>query len=42
MREWEMKEDRDVSWWHCGRAGYWEDEDVYCSKCQVKLEEVKA
>jgi hypothetical protein len=40
MNEWELKEDSDVSWWHCGRAGYWEDEDVYCSKCQVKLQEV--
>ena len=34
---WELKEEMDISWWHCGRAGYWQDEDVYCSKCQTKL-----
>ena len=40
MSKWELKEDSDVSWWHCGRAGYWEGDDVYCSKCQTKLQEV--
>ena len=40
MSKWELKEDSDVSWWHCGRSGYWEGQDVYCSKCQTKLEEV--
>jgi hypothetical protein len=40
MNKWELKEDSDVSWWHCDRAGYWEGQDVYCSKCQTKLEEV--
>ena len=39
---WEMKEDSDISWWHCGRAGYWEGDDVYCSKCQTKMQEVTA
>jgi hypothetical protein len=40
MSKWELKEDSDISWWHCGRSGYWEGQDVYCSKCQTKLEEV--
>ena len=40
MSKWEMKENSDVSWWHCSRPGYWEGDDVYCSKCQNKLEEV--
>jgi hypothetical protein len=35
--KWELKENQDISWWHCGRAGYWEGDDVYCSKCQNKL-----
>jgi len=39
MSKWELKEDSDVSWWHCGRPSYWESEEVYCSKCQTKLEE---
>lgn len=39
MSKWELKEDSEVSWWHCGRAGYWEGQEVYCSKCQTKLEE---
>lgn len=38
MSAWELKEDSEVSWWHCGRAGYWEGQEVYCSKCQTKLE----
>jgi len=36
MSEWEMI-DGDVSWQHCGRPAYWEDDDVYCSKCQEML-----
>jgi hypothetical protein len=40
MSKWELKEDQDISWWHCDRAGYWEGDDVYCSKCQNKLDEV--
>jgi hypothetical protein len=40
MSKWELKDDSEVSWWHCDRAGYWEGQDVYCSKCQTKLEEV--
>ena len=39
MSGWKMVETADVSWWHCDRPGYWEAEDVYCSKCQAKLEE---
>jgi hypothetical protein len=39
MSNWELKDDQDISWWHCGRPGYWEDDEVYCSKCQAKLED---
>jgi hypothetical protein len=27
----------DISFQHCGRPAYWENEDVYCSKCQTKM-----
>jgi len=36
MSEWEMI-DGDVSWQHCGRPAYWEDDEVYCFKCQVMM-----
>jgi hypothetical protein len=36
---WESKEDAEISFWHCGRPAYWEDDDVYCSKCQTKMED---
>lgn len=42
---WEFHEDADVSFWHCGRPGYWEyseetgEEEVFCSKCQTMLVE---
>ena len=39
MSNWEFKDDQDISWWHCNRPAYWENDDVYCSKCQEKLEE---
>jgi hypothetical protein len=34
---WVLREDQDISWWHCDRAGYWEGDNVYCSKCQDML-----
>ena len=34
--EWKMI-DGDVSWQHSGRPAYWEDDEVYCSECQVML-----
>ena len=36
VKEWEIREDKDISFWHCGRPGYWEGDDIYCSKCQVR------
>jgi hypothetical protein len=41
MKGWVTYEDREISFWHCDRAGYWEGQEVYCSKCQTKLEEPK-
>ena len=40
MNGWQVREEMDISFWHCDRAGYWEGEDVFCSKCQTKLEEI--
>lgn len=28
---------KDISFEHCGRPAYWEEGEVYCSKCQIKL-----
>ena len=36
---WVMREALDISWEHCGRPAYWEDDKVYCSKCQTSLDE---
>jgi hypothetical protein len=35
---WERNEQADISFWHCGQPAYWEGDDVYCSKCQEKME----
>ena len=35
---WELI-DGDVSFAHCGRPAYWENYEVYCSKCQTQLKE---
>lgn len=37
MNGWVLTPDKDVSWEHCGRPAYWEDGEVYCSKCQTQL-----
>lgn len=37
MSSWFFYEERDISWWHCDRPGYWENGEVYCSKCQEAL-----
>ena len=36
---WELKEEMDISWWHHGSPAYWENDEVYCSKCQERLGE---
>lgn len=36
---WIMTEHKDISFEHCGVPAYWEGDDVYCSKCQEKLED---
>ena len=38
MNEWVLHVGADVSWWHCDRIGYWEDDEIYCSKCQTRLD----
>lgn len=37
MSGWVLHVGADNSWWHCDRAGYWEDDEIYCSKCQTPL-----
>lgn len=39
MTNWVHTEEKDVSFEHCGIPAYWQDDEVYCSKCQEKLEE---
>jgi hypothetical protein len=34
-----MTDHLDVSFQHCNRPAYWEDENVFCSKCGVMLDE---
>ena len=38
MSEWVSTPDKDISFEHCGRPAYWQGEQVYCSKCQTKLD----
>ena len=38
MTGWVVTEDKDISFEHCGKSAYWENDQVYCSKCQEKLE----
>lgn len=35
---WVLTEEKDISWEHCNRPAYWDNDEVYCSKCQDKLE----
>lgn len=39
MNGWVLTPHKDISFEHCGQPAYWEDDDVYCSKCQVMLQE---
>jgi len=34
---WTIREENDISFWHCDRPGYWENDEVFCSKCQEQL-----
>jgi zinc-ribbons len=36
---WVFTPDLDISFQHCNRPAYWEGGEVYCSKCQVQLED---
>ena len=37
--KWVSTPDLDISFQHCGRPAYWEGDEVYCSKCQTKLDD---
>ena len=39
MTSWKFTPELDVSWQHCGRPAYWENDEVYCSKCQHILDD---
>ena len=34
---WVLTEEKDISFEHCGRPAYWENENVFCSKCGEEL-----
>ena len=36
---WVSTPDKEISFEHCGRPAYWEGEDVFCNKCNAKMEE---
>jgi hypothetical protein len=36
---WNSTPTKDISFEHCGRPAYWEEGEVYCSKCQIKMED---
>lgn len=38
---WIRTEHKDISFEHCGVPAYWEGDDVYCSKCQEKLDDLE-
>lgn len=35
---WVVTEHKDISFEHCNRPAYWDNDEVYCSKCSTKLE----
>jgi hypothetical protein len=37
---WVSTENKEISFEHCGRPAYWEDENVFCSKCGEELPDV--
>jgi len=39
MGTWTHTPELDISFEHCGVPAYWEEDSVYCSKCQDTLEE---
>ena len=34
MTEWAATPELDISFQHCGKPAYWDNGEVYCSKCQ--------
>ena len=39
---WEIKEENDITFWHCGRPAYWKNDEVFCSKCQEQHIELES
>jgi len=37
---WVLTEEKNISFEHCNRPAYWENENVYCSKCGEELPDV--
>lgn len=37
FKGWQHSPELDVSFAHCGVPAYWENDEVYCSKCQEQL-----
>jgi len=37
LNQWLFTPEKEISFEHCGRPAYWEEEDVFCSKCSEML-----
>ena len=35
--KWVLTDYKDISFEHCNRPAYWENENVFCSKCGEEL-----
>jgi hypothetical protein len=36
---WVMTDYLDISFQHCNRPAFWDNDEVYCSRCGVMLDE---
>ena len=34
MADWAATPELDISFQHCGKPAYWDNGEMYCSKCQ--------
>ena len=38
LNQWLFTPDKDISFEHCGRPAFWQNDEVYCSKCLAMLQ----
>lgn len=41
MSGWVVTEHLDISFQHCNRPAFWDNDEVYCSRCGEVLDENK-